>query len=152
MGVNEAVAWPVDVPEDDVRDEVFVVRDVDAGTVLVLLVWTGLLVLAGTEVEAVEDGGSVVWVVVDVWGGGVELEASPELVADEVELPPSRLASCTMVAARAASSSWTASTAFCSDGHTPCWNLSGKYLCRRSWRDSRDASRSMLMKAESSDS
>ena len=138
----------MDVPEDDARDEVFVVRDEDAERVVVLLVWPGLLVLAGTEVE--EDGGSLLWVVVVVWGGGVELEASPELVADEVELPPSRFASCTMVAARAASSSWTASTALCSDGHTPCWNLSGKYLCRRSCRDSRDASLSMLVKTESS--
>ncbi len=103
MEVNEAEALPVDVPEDDARDEVFVVRDEDAETVLVLLVWPVLLVLAGTEVD--EDGGSVVWVVVDVWGGGVELEPSPELVAEDVELPPSRLASCTMVAARAASSS-----------------------------------------------
>lgn len=73
--------------------------------------------------------------------GGSELELSVGSgFVVVVELSPSaRFASRTIDVARAASSSWTASTASCSEGQTPFWNFSGKYRWRRSLRDDGEA-------------
>jgi hypothetical protein len=49
-----------------------------------------------------------------------------------VEFPSWRLAKRASEVARGGLSRWTASRAWCSEDHTPCWNRSGKYLCSSS--------------------
>jgi hypothetical protein len=70
----------------------------------------------------------------DVVGAGVDVVDAVDAGSDvEVVVPLScRFAIWTIFTAMVSSTRWRASTADTSDSHTPCLNLSGKYLWRSS--------------------
>jgi len=140
VSTDVVVVLSVVVGEGDVVDVVVVVDGAGASVV-------GVVVAAFPSgvVEVVVAVSVTDWDVSvadsDAWTSVVEVIVTVTLVS-------CRFASCAMEVARGASSRWTASSAECSDGQTPCWYLCGKYLWRRSCSASADALLSSEEKAE----